>query len=140
MLRLKYGEISMRFLPLIKAVCETQRMTPIIYYNDYIFISELRKLAYLSTQPPFNVNLFETICTANLSTIQKIIVPAEFYFNQNSHCYNLRSLHLRVSDGHLVSYLCHPACKAEELIIELVEIDGLEIEWGLTRHIMSANK
>ena len=87
----------------------------------YAHVSELQKLTFddkMNMQGA--IKPFVEIFDACRDSLQKIVVPADYYFAKNPQIFHLRCLYFKSDKDDIYPYLCHPSCVAPELIIEII--------------------
>ena len=81
--------------------------------------SVLRKLSCPDETYPFEgVIPFEKVIKQCSNSLQKVVVPAEYYFSIDPQIFHLRCLHFTCETSDFSEYLDHPSCVAQELVIE----------------------
>uniref|UniRef100_A0AC35GDJ6 Uncharacterized protein n=1 Tax=Panagrolaimus sp. PS1159 TaxID=55785 RepID=A0AC35GDJ6_9BILA len=109
--RIVFTGVSTSNLPIIDAICGAKRLKKLSYVDEI-------SLTQGQTIPFWRI--FEE-CHASL---QKIVIPARYYFCQNPPIFHLHTLYFKSDEDDILSYLNHPSCIANELIIELREQEG----------------
>ena len=98
------------------------------YINLFAFPG-LQKFSFPNDAITSPVNTFAGILNHCSNSLQKVVVPAEYYFFRNPQIFHLRCLYFICETWNFSQYLNHPSCTAQELIIELGNDDGEFNDW-----------